>query len=420
MTPDLSGWVERRDSYVHHVIGNASAICSHSPSDAIVAALEAVPRHSFVNRFWLVTHNQAHGEPELTEYQVGRDSPNGDVLDVVYSDQVLVTRRDKRGQPISSASQPSLVAAMLDLLDLEPGMRVLEIGAGTGYNAALLAEVVGDPKLVTTIDIDPVVAEQARISLVSAGFADIHVELGDGMDGVAEQAPFDRVIATVGCPDISWGWVGQMTSGAKLLVPLRHGGAGRTPLTLFTKSGAGVVEGQIKTWSGFVGLQGGHGDAPWPTSPAAPRGEPDFTFELPVIFTEVISDRELFDSRKPSWWDFGYFLAIDDHRTYFGWELSMTDPSGSSLIVESDHVAVFGTVRDLSAAFEASYERWEDLGRPKATDWRIRMSPQPAPCTGNLQARRSVNQGEENQPHKPGDGEWLLERPYSRQLFSLD
>ena len=78
-----------------------------------------------------------------------------EALGVVYSDEALITRRDDEGMPTSSASQPSVVAMMLEALDLEPGMRVLEIGAGTGYNAALMAEMVGDAGLVTTIDIDP-------------------------------------------------------------------------------------------------------------------------------------------------------------------------------------------------------------------------------------------------------------------------
>ena len=160
-----------------------------------------MPRHRFVERFW-VGRDSA--------YEVGADGWSAEALGLVYSDEALITRRDAEGNPTSSASQPSVVAMMLEALDLEPGMRVLEIGAGTGYNAALMAEVVGDPRLVTTIDIDPDVVAQTRGLLARAGYGAVEVICGDGALGHAASAPFDRVVATVGCSDISWDWVEQM------------------------------------------------------------------------------------------------------------------------------------------------------------------------------------------------------------------
>lgn len=114
--------------------------------------------------------------------------------------------------PASSTTQPSLVADMLELLELTRGVRVLEVGAGTGYNAALLAELVGDQRLVITVDVAEDVMAQTRRLLAGAGYPGITVLCRDGFDGVPERAPFDRIVATVGCADISPHWAEQLAS----------------------------------------------------------------------------------------------------------------------------------------------------------------------------------------------------------------
>jgi protein-L-isoaspartate(D-aspartate) O-methyltransferase len=86
-------------------------------------------------------------------------------LTAVYRDDAIATKRNDQGLPLSSSSQPSLMAKMLALLDVQPGDRVLEVGAGTGYNAALLAHLSGPTGRVTSIDIDPDLALRARRSL---------------------------------------------------------------------------------------------------------------------------------------------------------------------------------------------------------------------------------------------------------------
>ena len=110
---------------------------------------------------------------------------------------------------------------MLDQLHVQPGNRILEIGAGTGYNAALLAQLTGRADLVTTIDIDPDVTEQAARALVAAGYGDVHVITGDGALGHPGHAPYDRLIATVSPWDISAAWWNQLADGARLIAPLR-------------------------------------------------------------------------------------------------------------------------------------------------------------------------------------------------------
>ncbi|MCZ9339668.1 methyltransferase domain-containing protein, partial [Streptomyces sp. TRM76130] len=101
----------------------------------------------------------------------------------------------------SSSSQPSLMALMLAELRVADGDRVLEIGAGTGYNAALLCHRLGDDGLVTTVDLDPEITDSARRHLDAAGYHPA-VVTGDGARGVPGRAPYDRIIATCALPAV--------------------------------------------------------------------------------------------------------------------------------------------------------------------------------------------------------------------------
>lgn len=141
-------------------------------------------------------------------------------LKQVYNDDVVITKRGDKGQPISSSSQPAMMAIMLEQLDLKPGHSVLEIGAGTGYNAALMAHIVGDSGSVTTIDIDEDIVDTARNNLVNAGFTQVQVVCADGESGYIHNAPYDRIILTVGAWDIAPAWYKQLKPDGRLVLPL--------------------------------------------------------------------------------------------------------------------------------------------------------------------------------------------------------
>lgn len=168
---------------------------------AVEAALRTVPRHLFVP-----------GVP----------------LEQAYGPEPVVTFRDEDGVAISSASGPGLVAGMLEQLGVRPGDRVLEIGAGTGYNAACLAELAGSGGSVTTIDIGADIVAGARRALAAAGFDRVRVVHGDGADGVPDGAPYDRIIVTAGAWDVPPAWGEQLAPGGRLVVPLRIRGVTRS------------------------------------------------------------------------------------------------------------------------------------------------------------------------------------------------
>src|ERR1700733_1021847 len=140
--------------------------------------------------------------------------------EAAYRDDAIVTKRDEAGQPISSSSQPAIMAIMLVQLDLAPGHRVLEIGAGTGYNAALMSYIVGPSGQVTSVDIDPELVQTAREHLARAGFGAVTVTCADGAGGDPGHAPYDRIIATVGVSDLAPAWRAQAVPRGRIVVPL--------------------------------------------------------------------------------------------------------------------------------------------------------------------------------------------------------
>jgi protein-L-isoaspartate(D-aspartate) O-methyltransferase len=144
----------------------------------------------------------------------------GTPLEEVYSDRAISAKQDEEGKWISSSSQPAIMAIMLEQLGLQPGHNVLEIGTGPGYNAALMAHIVGETGRVVTVEIDQDLADAAREHLEAAGFDQVHVVCADGGYGYPEAAPYDRIILTVGSYDITPAWWEQMKPEGRLVLPL--------------------------------------------------------------------------------------------------------------------------------------------------------------------------------------------------------
>jgi protein-L-isoaspartate(D-aspartate) O-methyltransferase len=163
------------------------------PNAHIERAFRSVPRHRFL--------------PEMPPEEV-------------YHDVAITTKRAENGEPVSSSSQPSLMALMLAEADLQPGQHVLEIGTATGYNAALISSIVGEEGSVVSIDIDCDLVDSARLHLRDAGIPGVHVVCADGGYGHADGAPYDRIILTVGSGDIAPAWWDQLKPDGRILIPL--------------------------------------------------------------------------------------------------------------------------------------------------------------------------------------------------------
>jgi len=160
---------------------------------AVEGAFRTVPRHLFL--------------PGLTAAEA-------------YQDEAFVIKADADGMPLSSSSQPAIMAIMLEQLGVAPGQRVLEIGTGTGYNAALMARLVGERGTIVSVDIDDALVARARENLAAAGYPGVIVLSGDGGFGAPRYAPYDRVIVTAGAWDLAPAWLAQLAPGGRLVVPL--------------------------------------------------------------------------------------------------------------------------------------------------------------------------------------------------------
>jgi protein-L-isoaspartate(D-aspartate) O-methyltransferase len=146
--------------------------------------------------------------------------PGTPLAEVYRYDAVIPTHFGADGLSTSSSSAPNIMATMLEQLDVTPGMRVLEIGAGTGYNAGLLAHLAGPGGSVLSIDLDATIVAEAREHLARAAIANARVECADGWLGAGDDAPFDRIIATVGVWEISPHWLEQLRPSGVLVAPL--------------------------------------------------------------------------------------------------------------------------------------------------------------------------------------------------------
>ncbi len=172
------------------LLGQLQGLANVGADSALGMAFRAVPRHNFLP-----------GRP----------------LEEVYVNQAIMTRQE--GESLSSCSQPGVVAAMLNQAGLGIGDNVLEIGSGTGWNAALMGHLVGSQGFVTTIDLDCETAEFARSNLARLGVDNVEVICGEGGLGFEPRAPYDGIMATAQMPDLSPHLVRQLRQGGRLVVP---------------------------------------------------------------------------------------------------------------------------------------------------------------------------------------------------------
>ncbi|EHK87213.1 protein-L-isoaspartate carboxylmethyltransferase [Saccharomonospora azurea SZMC 14600] len=188
-------------------------------------------------------HDPATGRHTHYDLNVDTATP----LAAVYDNVSLLTQLDEGGTATSSSTTPSLMALMLERLDVHPGHRVLEIGTGTGYNAALLCHELGDHS-VTSIDIDPSLVEQARTRLAEVGYGP-RLVVGDGALGEPSAAPYDRIIATCGLPRVPATWLDQVRPGGIILVNLGFA------LARLTVSDDGTASGRFTDYAAFMRLR---------------------------------------------------------------------------------------------------------------------------------------------------------------------
>lgn len=202
-------------------------------------------------------------------------------LDQVYENEPIIIKRGG-GEILSCSSRPSTMALMLEQLRLEPGQRVLEIGTGTGYNAALMAHMVGPRGQIVTIDIDADLVESASQRLAAAGYDNVHAIAGDGGFGFAAGAPYDRIIVTASSDDVAQAWREQLAINGQLLTSLRTGGIEKLVLFEHERNKAACLLGTILQDFHCVSMRGSLSLAT-----NAAQIAPDVTLSFPLTKPEI-------------------------------------------------------------------------------------------------------------------------------------
>lgn len=339
-------------------------------------AFEAVPRHLFIpGRVW----RREAGICRVLDRQRNPDQ----WWRLVYSDEAVVTRVEEGADaeesyfPTSSASMPRMVALMLATLDVGSGHRVLEIGTGTGYNAALLAARLGD-RDVTSVEIDPVVAGEAAANLRRAGYEPT-VVAADGADGCGSRAPYDRVIATCAVHQVPYAWVEQTVPGGLIVTPWGTSFHNGVLLALRVRDD-GTAAGSVVADSSFM----------WQRAERPPRRDPMSYIEhrdLAVDTVTSLDPRLIVDDLDAS---FAVGLSVTGCRWTVGYgaaesagelTLWLYDAVGSWAAVDYQPGAVLFEVsqhgpRALWDEVCRAYRLWDSSGRPVRTRYGLTVTPE--------------------------------------------
>ncbi|MGW7197674.1 methyltransferase domain-containing protein [Streptomyces chryseus] len=333
------------------------------PSDSpwVRKAVEDLPRHRFTpERVWVWDGHEYAA--------VDRSMDPGRWAELVYPgpDDSTITQVTN-GLATSSLSCQAVVVDMLDSLMAEPGHRVLELGTGLGWNAALLSARAG-PGRVTSVEADAELAAAAREHLKAVG-VEVAVEVGDGAQGFPSSRPYDRLIATYAVDLVPWSWVEQVRPGGRIVTP--WGRLGHVALTVAPdgQSASGWMQGLGM----FMPSRGTDTDKPWdrvrghgPVEAEGPvtrdlvplHRDWNLLFALRVILPDVRIATEVAD---------GVTAWLHDGRSSWA---TLVAPQGGPA------VAYQGGPRRLADEIDQAWKRWQDAGAPGLYDFGMTRTAQ--------------------------------------------
>ena len=389
--------------YQRQLLEQAQYLYYETPiSEATQRAFLRLPRHVFIKRY---RHRGTRAWHEVSQGNLGEH------LSTLYADRALTLFGDDDDHIPSTISQPSFVLRMLDMLQLRPGHTVFELGAGSGWNAALMGHLVGPEGHVYSLEIIPEVAKTAAATVEALGIKNVSIIAADGGEGYAAGAPYDRAIFTAGAYDLPHHFYEQMKDGSLLLAVIKNEGGGDN-LFLLRKT-ADRFASLASMPCGFVQLHGKY---------QISSLEPVTVDTLPE-WTEL-QQQEI--AKTPFWWGgkgkAGFvwrtlgirsFLGITEplfrafktdkaaeqprEEHYFG----LWDQERRSLaLAKDDWLLAYGS----AVAKEHLLQRirqWVDLGMPSAASFTLQVYPREVPLIA-------------------GEHQWIVTRSESQFLWSLE
>ena len=393
--------MESAEKYQRQLLEQAQAIYYATPlSEATQKAYLATPRHQFVRRYrrWGIKEWSEVNEGNLEEH-----------LATLYSDRALVLFGDDDDDVPSTISQPSFVLRMLDMLQLERGQKVFELGTGSGWNAGLMGNLVGSEGCVYSLELIPEIAQKAAATIDAFGIKNVRVIEADGGDGYIAGAPYDRAIFSAGAYDLPQPFFEQIKEGGLLLIVIKSEGGGDT-LFLLRKEHEHFQSIEALP-CGFVQM----------------RGKYQLDSLKPIQLEELPEWSELKNkliNTRPFWWggkgkqDFPWrtlgirsFLGITERsfrafkteknehlreQHYFG----LWDREQRSLVIAKDDLLLSYGNSTAEKRLIKSLEQWIRLGMPSAASFALKIYPIEFPLMAN-------------------ENEWIVKRKESQFLWSL-
>jgi protein-L-isoaspartate(D-aspartate) O-methyltransferase len=395
--------METIEKYQRQLLEQSRRIFYKTPiSQATERAYLATPRHLFVRRYreWGTTQWRQVTAENLEQH-----------LAMLYADRPLLLFGEDDGNILSTISQPSFVLRMLDMLQLQPGQTVFELGAGSGWNAALMGHLVGPEGRVFSIEMIPELARTAAETVQTLGITNVSIVAADGGDGYPAGAPYDRVIFTAGAYDLPRAFNDQLKDDGLLMAVLKLEGGGDNLFVL--RKTKNHFESVASMPCAFVQLRGKYQIED--LEPAAPNTLP----EWPELQNQEVSKTRFWWGGKGqesfAWRTMGirFFLGISEPRFrafktektaerpleehYFG----LWDQERQSLVLaKDDWIIAYGNASAREQLLE-KVRQWVDLGMPAAASFKLHVHPNDCRVA-------------------PRENQWAVKRSESQFLWSLE
>lgn len=395
--------METIEKLQRQILDQSRRIFQKAPiSQATERAYLDTPRHLFVKRYreWGIA-----GWHEVTPENLEQHLP------ALYADRPLMLFGEDDRDVLSTISQPSFVLRMLDMLRLQPGQTVFELGTGSGWNAAMIGRLVGPDGRVVSLELIPELARTAAETLQAFGIKNVSVIAADGGDGYLAGAPYDRMIFTAGAYDLPRAFHEQIKDGGLLMAVIKLKGGGDT-LYVLRKTG-NHFESVESMPCGFVGIKGKYEMQGF--EPTAPDALP----EWPQLQNQEVSRTRFWWGGKGqesfAWRTMGirFFLDISDplfrafktekaaerptEEHFFG----LWDPDRRSLVLAKvDWLIAYGNASARERLLE-KVRQWTELGMPAAASFKLQVHPNDSRIAAN-------------------GNRWLVKRGESRFVWSLE
>jgi len=334
-------------------------------------AFLSTPRHIFIPSVYDIE------KQEWKKFDVDYSKPQEEILKKIYVDRPLVITI-KEEDVLSTSSQPTVMAMMIEEAKLKNGDKVLEVGTGSGYNASVISKIIGDNGKVITIELEKKVYELSKTNLKRSGIKNIEIYCADGGLGYPKEAPFDKIIVTTSSSDITEEWIRQLNIGGILVLPLVTRGI--EAIVSLRKEDDKLLKGDIKYYVRFLTMRG-LSSSIMHYGLTSKRMKPLYRI-LKNYAKEDAEVWKLFENlNRKKVMDFFFFLALNDEEANafisdeeeFEWGYGLWGRKNErGMVFVFRKKAYFWGDKKLKNRFVKHFRKWQSVDAPTLQDFGIK------------------------------------------------